>query len=106
MLIGGPDIDQVQGRGLVAALIGTEHGLAADGHHAGNGFAEGGCESGKHPLKGLRVDMPENIGEDVVTGRAVRQWHKALDQLVLGNAEVGHVLATLGATQDRGQTDE
>lgn len=107
-LLGGPDIDQVQRRGLGALGEGPLDRLAVDRHHPLEPLAlgKGHHETGKGRFEGLRVEQAEHPAEGIVARNAVFQVQHLAQHILLGLAEVGHVRAALRAAENRRQGNE
>ena len=104
------DIDHLQRRAALAALVGATQRLAVDRHDPGEldpvGLGKRRHEPPEHLLEGLRVEVTEHAAECIVTGNAMLQRQELPQQPLLGATEQRHVAAAFASAQDGRQSNE
>ena len=87
----GEDVDHLQRRAALAALVGAAQRFAVDRHHAGEldpvGLGKRRHEPPEMLLEGLRVQSAEHPAEGIVAGDAVLQPQELPQQLFLGRGQ-------------------
>lgn len=105
----GKNIDHLQRRVALAALVGPSHGFAVDRHHAGKldpiGLGKRRSKLSKGLREGFRIEVAEDAAERIVAGNAVLQPQELPQQRFLGAAEQLHIGCAFRSAQHRSQRD-